>query len=168
MSLYNNYPIQLQQIISCLVIILLVYYRSSQSVRMPLFHRLQQILFLVILLAAVCSAKRIRHSKRPLLRASAHERVPDSYFVHLRKSVKMEQVHELVRYLHLRSSEGGNFSAHVASIITRAGYGFSARLSQEALQHVSFDTVVSQFSCCMHSNPHSYFTYTALSCMVVA
>lgn len=131
-TLYNYH-----KMISCLVAILLVYCRSSQSVRMPMFHRLQQILFFALLLAAVCSARKIRHSKRPLLRASAHERVPDSYFVHLRKNVKMEQVHELVRYLHQRSSEGGNFSAHVASIITMAGYGFSAKLSKQALQYVS-------------------------------
>lgn len=87
----------------------------------------------IILLTTIISSD----AKRPLLRANARARVPDSYFVHLRNHVELEKVQELVGELHRRSSEGGNFKAQVPSIITRAGYGFSAKLSRAALNYVS-------------------------------
>lgn len=90
----------------------------------------------IILLTTIISSDAGK-PKRPLLRANARARVPDSYFVHLRNHVELEKVQELVGELHRRSSEEGNFKAQVPSIVTRAGYGFSAKLSQAALNYVS-------------------------------
>lgn len=95
----------------------------------------------IILLTAIITSH-ARRLKRPLLRANARARVPDAYFVHLRDRVKLEKVQELVGELHRRSSEGGNFKAEVLSIITRAGYGFSAKLSRAALNYVSKNAII--------------------------
>lgn len=110
-------------------------------------HRSQTVVICIVLLTAIFSSD-AKRPKRPLLRVREQERVPDSYFVHLRNSVKVEKAQKLVRELQLRSSEGGNFKAYVTSIITRAGYGFSARLSQEALDYVSdFACIIEMLGC---------------------
>ena len=93
------------------------------------------VILLAVALLIFCSDA--KSQSRPLFRAHEHEKVPDSYFVHLRNHVPLESVHELVRELHRRSSQEGSFKAYVPSIITRAGYGFPAQLSKKALNYVS-------------------------------
>lgn len=100
-------------------------------------HKCLAVIVFVILFTAIFDSD-ARRIKRPLLKAHARARVPDSYFVHLRDRVELEKVQELVGELHRRSTEGENFKAKVSSIITRAGYGFSAKLSRAALNYVSF------------------------------
>ena len=71
------------------------------------------------------------------MRASSEDRVPDSYFIHIKKTVSMDEVHTLVQHLQRRSSKEDNFRASISGIITMAGYGLSATLSPEALKYVS-------------------------------
>ena len=100
-----------------------------------LLHR--SLTVVTVLLAVATLSSDARRAKRPLIRAHERERVPDTYFVHIRRDVQLERVQELVQELSRRSSEGGDFRASVASIMTRAVYGLSARFSPEALDYVS-------------------------------
>ena len=86
----------------------------------------------------VCDARTSR--KRPLIRAKESERIPNSYFVHIRQSVSLEELKEMVQDLNNQSSQGGAFKASVSAIITRAAYGFPARFSPEALDYVSIES----------------------------
>lgn len=90
---------------------------------------------LLLLAALFCSIN--GRKKRPLIIARESERVPDTYFVHFRKHARLDQLQEVVRELNERSSQSETFKANVASIVTRAGFGFSAKLSSDALNYVS-------------------------------
>ena len=92
----------------------------------------------VLLIAAVLLASdAMKHPKRPLIRAKESERVPNSYFVHIKQSANPSKLNQIVRELNERSSQEGPFKASVSAIVTRAAYGFSTRLSPEALDYVS-------------------------------
>ena len=94
----------------------------------------------VILLAAVLIiAGDARRHTRPLITAKESERVPNSYFVHMKHSASLGKLNDVVRELNERSSQGTSFKASVPAIVTRAAYGFSARLSAEALDYVSIE-----------------------------
>lgn len=130
-------------------------------------YRLQilwTILFLLTLTVFIGDARR---GKRPLLRAHERERVADTYFVHFRKDVQEEKLQELVQQLSNRSIQGGSFRASVSSIVTRVAYGFSARMSQEALNYVStwpintfqvlFTLTLSFFNTCIYKYTYIYY-----------
>ena len=110
--------------------------RTGVLTAMAWLSRPEGMLMILILglLLAVCPAG---SSKRPLFRASDHRRMPETYFIHIRHKVPEEQVHQLVRRLERRSTANDSFRARVGSIITRAGYGISAKLSPNALNYVS-------------------------------
>ena len=94
----------------------------------------QAIRFALALLvcAQLCSSSK-------LLRAPSHVRVPNSYFVHLHSSCPLAEAEVLTRELREWNDDPGKpqFVARVSQLLTKAGYGFSAKLSDEALQHVS-------------------------------
>ena len=104
---------------------------------MPLLLLSRSLTVMAVLLTVLTLSTDARKTKSLLIRAHEHERVPDTYFVHIRRDVQLETVQELVQELSRRSSEGGAFQASVASVVTRAAYGLSVRLSPEALDYVS-------------------------------
>ena len=75
--------------------------------------------------------------KRPLIRARDSERVPNSYFVHIRQSASLDKLKEIVQDLTNRSTQDGPFKASISAIVTRAAFGFSAKFSEVALDSVS-------------------------------
>ena len=108
-----------------------------KCIKMAIFHQLQQILFCIIILAAICNARKVFKSGKRLVRASSDDRVPDSYFIHIKKTVSIDEIHTLVQHLQHRSSKEENFRVSISGIITMAGYGLSTTLSPEALKYVS-------------------------------
>jgi subtilisin family serine protease len=113
------------------------------AMALVLLHR--SLTVVTVLLAVATLSSDARRPKRPLIRAHERERVPDTYFVHIRRDIQLERVQELVQELSRRSSEGGDFRASVASIMTRAVYGLSARFSPEALDYVLREDNIVEF-----------------------
>ena len=107
--------------------------KQQQRFMAVLQHR-SRLLLPLLLAALVCRS----NARRPLITAHERERIPDTYFVHMRHDVSPEKIQEIVQKLSERSNrDDENFRATVASIVTRAAYGFSARLSTKALNYVS-------------------------------
>lgn len=77
--------------------------------------------------------------RKSLLRVPASVRIPDCYFVNVRQAVSESEIHQLVEDLRSRDANDSmpDFSAQVMFVITKLGYGFSAKLSAEALDYVS-------------------------------
>ena len=77
--------------------------------------------------------------RKSLLRVPASVRIPDCYFVNVRQGISESELHELVEDLRARDANDSmpGFSAQVMFVITKLGYGFSAKLSAEALDYVS-------------------------------
>ena len=107
--------------------------------------RLCTILLIVAAALVVCDARRSR--KRRLIRARDSERIPNSYFVHIRQSVSLGELKELVRELTNRSSQEGPFKVSTSAIVTKAAYGFPVRLSDLALDYVSIEELPAE---CIH------------------
>lgn len=77
--------------------------------------------------------------RKTLLRVPASVRIPDFYFVNVRQSVSESEIYQLVEDLRAHDANDSmpDFSAQVMFVITKIGYGFSAKLSAEALDYVS-------------------------------
>ena len=77
--------------------------------------------------------------RKALLRVPASVRIPDCYFVNIRQAVSESEIQQLVEDLRARDANDSmpDFSAQVMFVITKLGYGFSAKLSAEALDYVS-------------------------------
>ena len=66
-------------------------------------------------------------------------RIESCYFVHVLMSVSESRIHELVEELRTLDANASlpEFNAKIMFTITKLGYGFSAKLSDEALYYVS-------------------------------
>ena len=84
-------------------------------------------------------------AQRKLYRAKTN-RVPDHYFVHFMNKTTAAAVKALVEELKQldQDSTPSNFSVNIHGVVSRAGHGFAAAMSKEALDYVSL-SVYSEF-----------------------
>lgn len=76
---------------------------------------------------------------KPLHKAPGSVRVPDCYFVHIKVDVPEIRIHQLADELRSLDANASlpDFKASIMFVITKLGYGFSAKLSYQALCYVS-------------------------------
>ena len=81
---------------------------------------------------------RTKHLKE-LHKVPGDVRIESCYFVHVLMSVSESRIHELVEELRTLDANASlpEFNAKIMFTITKLGYGFSAKLSDEALYYVS-------------------------------
>lgn len=89
------------------------------------------LLFLYLELTAVSGMRKLH-------KAPSDFRVLGSYYVHINPKANWSSVEDLIRNLQRMDSDPKQpeFKARVENIITQAGYGFGATLSNTALQMV--------------------------------
>ena len=77
--------------------------------------------------------------RKTLHRVRETVRVPGCYFVNIRVTIPESEIRELIKELQSRDANASmpNFSAEEMFMITKLAYGFSAKLSDEALDYVS-------------------------------
>ena len=94
---------------------------------------------LLIFLLWCIAAPQLSLQLKNLVKVPSDVRVPGCYFVHISQSASVGEMQALVD--ELRSLDANSslpeFDAKVMFTITKLGYGFSAKLSDEALYYVS-------------------------------
>lgn len=98
----------------------------------------------ILLLLFLCLELTFVTGLRKLHRAPSDCRVVGSYYVHINRKANWSSVEELISNLQRMDCDPKqpDFKAHVENRFTQAGYGFSATLSNAALQMVSYNAEV--------------------------
>ena len=95
-------------------------------------------IFLMFLLWFIAAPK-LTHQLKNLVKVPNDVRVPGCYFIHISQSASVEEMQALVDELRTFDANTSlpEFDAKDIFTITKLSYGFSAKLSDEALLHVS-------------------------------
>ena len=101
------------------------------------FKNLQFKIFSLILFLLVAGSSG-RNARHKLIRARKDIGVPDVYFVRMKESVTVEELHSYIDELEVMHKAGDNgFIAEVHGRAVEAAHGFSVKLSRYALDLVS-------------------------------
>lgn len=90
------------------------------------------------------AAPKLTHQLKNLVKVPSDVRVPGCYFVHISQSASLGEMQALVEELRTLDANTSlpEFDAKDMFTITKLSYGFSAKLSDEALLHVSCNEFV--------------------------
>ena len=90
-------------------------------------------------LLIICACAVLPAGSRVLYEAPPHARIEGSYFVRSHPSVTWDEIESLIAALHQKNDNASlpGFTAHVTGKAKNIAYGFSAKLSEEALKEVS-------------------------------
>lgn len=85
------------------------------------------------------AAPKLTHQLKNLVKVPSDVRVPEHYFIHIMQSASVGEMQALVDELRTLDANTSlpEFAAKDMVVLTKLSYGFSAKLSDEALHHVS-------------------------------
>ena len=98
------------------------------------------------------AAPKLTHQLKNLVKVPSDVRVPGCYFVHVRHSASVGEMQVLVEELRALDANASmpEFEAKGLFTLTKLSYGFSAKLSNEALLYVSYCVTIICLACKMH------------------
>ena len=96
-------------------------------------------IFLMFLMWCIAAPK-LTHQLKSLVKVPSDVRVPGCYFVQVRQSASVAEMQSLVDEIRALDANASmpEFEAKGLFTLTKLSYGFSAKLSNEALQYVSY------------------------------